>query len=257
LHIPEGVRTAAVAICLLGACSFSAKPGDPGAPDAGGVSGALDGASLFVGCHVSDPSLRLCLDFEDPALSPFVKDGSSFSHDATTANLAPMTRAGEQAAMFGSTSTASIAATPDFALATLSIEAWMKPDSLATTSWALLDSLHYSLGLNNGNIVCAIGDKVASVPAGAYANQWVHVACTNTDMHLTLYINGDAVACTPGGKVMRGTNDLGIGVGLTGGIDNVRLFAAAISAADVCAHAGRTGCVATCAGGPGGPGPGE
>ncbi len=236
------------ALVLLGACSFSAKAGDPGAPDAGGtLTGGPDGGtSLFVGCHISSTSLRLCLDFEDPALAPTVKDGSSFQHDATTANLVPMTRAGEQAAMFGSSSTATIAATPDFAVPQVSLEAWIKPDNIYTTSWALLDSQHYGIGVGGGNIVCAIGDKVASTPATTYANQWVHVACTNNDMHLTLYINGDAVACSDGAKPTRGTNALGIGVGLTGGIDNVRLFAAVLAPAEVCAHAGRTGCAVGC-----------
>lgn len=239
----------AAALVLLGACSFSAKPGDLGAPDAGGLTGGGPdgGTSLFVGCHISSTSLRLCLDFEDAVLAPTVKDGSSFQHDATTANLVPMTRAGEQAAMFSSASTATIAATPDFAVPQVSLEAWIKPENIYTTSWALLDSQHYGIGVGGGNIVCAIGDKVASTSAAAYANQWVHVACTNNDMHLTLYINGDAVACSDGAKPTRGTNALGIGVGLSGGIDNVRLFAAVLTPADVCAHAGRTGCALGCA----------
>lgn len=242
---------------LLGACSFSAVPGGAGVgePDASGATTG-DGASLFVGCHISDPSLRLCLDFEDAQLSPLVKDGSTFGHDATTSNIVPMTRSGEQAAMFGASSNATIPASPDLALSTLSIEAWMKPDNINSTSWALLDSQHYGIGIDGGSIVCAIGDKVASVSAAAYANQWVHVACTNTDMKLTLYVNGDAVACSDGAKVKPGTSALGIGTTLAGGIDNVRLFAAAISAADVCTHAGRSGCSAACAG-PGGGGPGE
>jgi len=229
--------------CLLGGCSFSALPAGSAGPDATGVTD--DGASLFVGCHINDPSLRMCLDFEDPQLAPLVKDGSPFGHDATTENLVPMTRAGEQAAMFGSSSNATIASKPDLALSTLSIEAWMKPDNIYTASWALLDSQHYGLGIGGGEIVCAVGDKIVSVSATAYANQWVHVACTNDDMHLTLFVNGDAVDCSSGSK-LRGTNDVGIGVGLTGGIDNVRLFAAALPPADVCTHAGRTGCAPGC-----------
>jgi hypothetical protein len=249
------VRRAAALVGFLGACSFSATPAETGSPDAAPVTGTADGASLFVGCHISDPSLRLCLDFEDPVLAPTVADGSSLGHDATTANIVPMTRAAEQAAMFGSWSTASIPATPDFALPKLSIEAWLKPDDLAATAWAVLDAQHYSLGLSGGKLVCAVGDKIASVDATPYANQWVHVACTSDDMHLTLYVNGDAAACGPSAKLAKGTSDLGIGVGLTGGLDNVRLFAAVLPAADVCAHAGRTGCVAACAAG--GPGPRE
>ena len=234
-----------VIACLLGACSFSALPAGGGGPDASGAATG-DGASLFVGCHISDPSLRLCLDFEDPQLSPLVKDGSSFGHDATTSNIVPMTRSGEQAAMFGASSNATIPATNDFAVSNLSIEAWMKPDNVNATSWALLDAQHYGIGVEGGNIVCAIGDKVASVDATPYANQWVHVACTNTDMHLTLYVNGDAVDCTDGSK-LHGTNALGIGVGLSGGIDNVRLFAAVLPPAAICTHAGRTACSVGCA----------
>lgn len=233
-------------VCLLGACSFSATPADPGAPDAGGVTGDPDGGALFVGCHINDTRLRLCLDFEDPQLAPLVKDGSSFGHDATTQNLVPMTRAGEQAAMFGSSSNATIAMTPDFALPTLSMEAWIKPDTVWTASWGLLDSQHYGIGVGGGNIACMAGTKIVNTSAAAYTNQWIHVACTVTDMRLTLYVNGDAVDCTDGSKLPKGTSDLGIGVGLSGGIDNVRLFAAALTPAEVCTHAGRTGCAPGC-----------
>lgn len=217
-------------------------PGNGGAPDASGV--AVDGA-YFVGCHIHDPSLRLCLDFEDPALAPIVEDGSSFRHDAATVNLVAMTRAGEQAAMFSSSSSASIAKTPDFDLSTLSLEAWMKPENILTASWGLYDAQHYGIGIGGGNIVCAVGDKVASTDASPYTGQWVHVACTNDAMGLVLYVNGNAVDCSDGSE-LKGTNDLGVGVGLAGGIDNVRLFAAALPQAEICAHAGQTVCTAAC-----------
>ena len=236
-------RLAAIAV-VLSACSFSAQSAAPGEAPDGGTSG--DGTSLVAGCHVQDPSLRLCLDFEDPVLSPIVRDGSPFQHDATTQNLAAMPRAGEQAAMFGSSSQATIPAAPDFASDALTLEAWVQTTSIWSSSWALLDSQHYGLGIAGGSIVCVIGDKATSSDAIRYAGQWVHVACTNDGDHLTLYINGDAVDCSDKGHV-KGTGDLGVGVGLDGGIDNVRLFAAALPAADICTHAGRTGCAASCA----------
>ena len=127
----------------------------------------------------------------------------------------------------------------------LSMEAWMKPDSVNATSWALYDAQHYGIGIGGGNIVCAVGDKVASADATPYVGQWVHVACTSTDMTLTLYVNGNAVDCSSGSKQM-GTSSLGIGVGFSGGIDNVRLFAAALAAPEICAHAGQTCCTAAC-----------
>lgn len=233
----------ALAAVILSACSFSAMSADPGADGGPGTTG--DGASFVAGCHIHDTSLRLCLDFEDPALAPVVHDGSSFQHDAATQNLAAMTRAGEQAAMFGSSSQATIPAAPDFAVSTLSLEAWVQTTSVWSSSWALLDSQHYGLGIAGGSVVCVIGDKATSSDATAYAGTWVHIACTNDGDHLTLYINGDAVDCSSKGDV-KGTKDLGVGVGFTGGLDNVRLFAAAIPAAEICTHAGRTGCTATC-----------
>ena len=239
------VTRVAIAALLLGACSFSATPAsNGGAPDANGVT--VDGPTYFVGCHITDPSLRLCLDFEDPVLAPIVKDGSTFRHDATTVNLVPMTRSGEQAAMFSSTSSATIPATPDFGPPALSLEAWMKPDSIISTSWAIYDAQHYALGISGSSITCGVGNKVVSVDATPYANQWVHVACTSTAMKLTLYVNGNAVDCNSGTKTM-GASSLGIGVGLSGGIDNVRLFAAALPAATICTHAGQTGCTVAAA----------
>ena len=219
-------------------------PGNGAAPDASVVTSPQD-ATYFVGCHINDTSLRLCLDFEDPALAPIVKDGSSFQHDATTANIVAMTRAGEQAAMFGSSSSATIPATPDLYPPMLSLEAWMKPDSVVPTSWALYAAQHYGLGIGGGNITCAVGNKVVSTSATPYVGQWVHVACTSNDMTLTLYVNGNVADCSSGSKLM-GTSSLGVGVGLSGGIDNVRLFAAVLPGAEICAHAGQTGCTAAC-----------
>jgi hypothetical protein len=216
--------------------------GDSAAPDATPVT--IDGA-YFIGCHITETSLRLCLDFEEPALAPTLKDGSSFQHDATSVNVLPMTRAGEQAAMFGSASSASIPKTPDFDLPALSLEAWMKPDNVYPASWAIYNAQHYGIGISGGNIVCAVGDKVTSTDATPYVGQWVHVACTSNDMNLTLYVNGNAVDCSSGTR-LKGTNDLGIGVGLSGGVDNVRLFAAVLPPTEICAHAGQTACTTAC-----------
>jgi concanavalin A-like lectin/glucanase superfamily protein len=233
------------ALVFLTACSFSAHAADPGAPDGGTVTTA-DGSPLVANCHVHDTSLRLCLDFEDPSLSPVVRDGSSFAHDAATANLVAMPRAGEQAAQFTISSDATIPATPDFVSTPLTIEAWMKPDEVWTASWALLDSQHYGLGVGGGSFACVVGNSIATADARAYAGQWVHLACTNDGDHLTLFVNGSAVGCDNGASV-KSTSDLGIGVDFSGGLDNVRLFAAALTPGDVCAHAGASGCSEGCA----------
>jgi hypothetical protein len=237
------VHRIAVLAALVSACTFTTNeaaqpdPGDPTAPDAG---------TLLTGCHVHDTSLRLCLDFEEPTLSPVARDGSSLGHDAQTSGVQAMPRDVEQAAAVTALSDLYIPPTPDLTLDHLTLEAWLRPDITGGETYAIANQPQYALGYDGDTAYCAVGDKDVSQDHRAAAGAWTHVACTYDGDRLKLYVNGSVVACSEGPDHVDarswGTH---LGFDLTGGLDNVRVFADAVDG-EICAHAGSSGCSTSC-----------
>ena len=233
----------AVLAALVSACTFTTNeaakpdPGEPTAPDAG---------ALLTGCHVHDTSLRLCFDFEEPTLSPVARDGSSLGHDAQTSGVQAMPRDVEQAAAITAASDIYIPPAPDLALDHLTLEAWLRPDITGGKAYAIANQPQYALGYDGNSAYCAVGDAEVSRDHRAGAGAWTHVACTYDGDVLKLYVNGSVVACHEGPERIDahswGTH---LGFDLTGGLDNVRVFADAVDG-EICAHAGSSGCSTSC-----------
>jgi hypothetical protein len=215
------VRLIAVLTALVAGCSFTPNEiGSTSDPGHGGPSGTAPDASpapLAENCP-SDVSLALCFDFEDTALAPTLKDGSSRGHDATTANIVAMPRASEQAAAVASGS--QIYVPPAYDLSdfyTLTQEAWVRPDTTGTGAWAINHQPQYGLAFDGESALCQIGNKTAQVAFHTAAGTWSHVACTYDGSRIKLYVDGSVVACSDGPEnIDTSTYSTYIGPQLTG-----------------------------------------
>ncbi len=231
-------------------CTFT--PNDTGStsgPGHGGPTGTAPdaGAPRSENCP-NDLSLALCFDFEDPALAPTLKDGSLRGHDATTMNIHPMPRAGEQAAAVASGSQIYIAPSYDLSnFISLTQEAWVRPETTGTGAWAINHQPQYGLSFDGATALCQIGNQTASVAFQTTAGTWSHVACVYDTERIKLYVNGSVVACSdPPENIDSRTFSTYIGPQLTGGIDNVRIYDDHLDDQEICDHAGMTSCKTSC-----------
>jgi hypothetical protein len=111
---------------------------------------------------------------------------------------------------------------------------------------------------------CLSGTQTVDSPSGVNAHTWTHVACVFDGDKMMPYVDGDSFICqdvqappTTGhdGSAIGGN----IGAGgmvtdkLIGGIDNVAIYASALSSDRICTLAGHSGdCQAQCGGSVGG-----
>lgn len=243
------MRGLAVVTALVTGCTFTPNEGgSTSRPGHGGPTGtAPDGPAPVAHACPSDTALALCFDFEDPSLGPTLKDGSSRGHDATTANIHPMPRAGEQAAAVTSGSQIYVAPSWDLSsFGSLTQEAWVRPDSVSTGAWAINHQPQYGLSFDGDTALCQIGDQAASVAFHAVGT-WTHVACIYDTDKIKLFVNGSVVACSdPPNNIDGRTFSTYIAPQLTGGIDNVRIYDDHLDEAEICDHAGTTGCSTSC-----------
>ena len=145
----------------------------------------------------------------------------------------------------------------------LSVEAWIKvapgQQDYATVLGASSDKTWadgYGLDWRGGNIEFWLGDYYSrKVTAPVTANTWTHVAATYDGATMKLYVGGSMVASSPdaGGYdhaavplLIGGQNTAApggsflSGYSWSGDLDEVALYPAALSAAQVLDHAGRT-----------------
>ena len=232
------MRRLALATIVLAACDFT--PGEATVqPDAGVTA-------IGRTCHVTDPALRLCLDFEDPSLTPYARDGSTLVHDAKTSQIGSMPRAGQQAALIGPTSQIRVSPTADLDIVTLTLEMWIQPSSLV--GFPIVNNGQYALGLDGTTAECAVGDVFVTsrVPIGI--GQWHHVACTYDQTRLQIYVDGAVTGCQDAQDplIVNARNGTAVGPGYVGGVDNVHVYARALFHEEICRLTGRTDCPHAC-----------
>lgn len=209
-------------------------------------------------CATAEPALVLCVDFEDPSLASAAIDGSDFGNDAVATNVTAMPRiTGEQAAELKPMSSLHVPESPMLDVDDFTIEMWIAPKSAPRRREVagLFDNLgQYTMQLDEDReIQCGLGtiDTVGS-EARVPLNMWSHVACRYTAGEMRVYVNGHVSDCktygTPVGHLGVVGSTIGSRVGLApntytsrlvGGIDNVRVYSAALDDAQLCAAAGQ------------------
>jgi hypothetical protein len=146
----------------------------------------------------------------------------------------------------------------------ITVEAWIKPSIVGTDSTfdRIVDkgvNSGYGLGLGSSGgqtgACFRLNSVLAKVPictsAGIVANVWTHLAGTWSGTTMTLWVNGVAGATatflgpisTPNLNLTLGNRADGPGggsYGFNGAIDDVRIYARAKSAAEICAAADKT-----------------
>lgn len=243
-----------LAALLFAGCAFTPSSNTPASgdqPDAASVD--IDGGPIAAKCHVADPDLRLCLDFEGP-LAPTAVDLSGGSHDATvTGNVIPGTRFGlgglQQAAIVNPQASIKVPKSPMLDLSqAVTVEMWISPTSAPDSATFPLTNSQYSVGWEKGAATCQIGNTSISDPNKVVTTfLWSHVACTYDGSRLALFVNGNVVACTNANKPPMTNSGTSIGSnGYQGGVDDVHAYARALAPAEVCARAGVTSCTAQC-----------
>ena len=257
LAIATGVRILLATACVVG-CSFEhgVLEEQPG----GGVDPTVDsGTSTARTCKYPDPELRLCIEFDDNVFSPLAHDASPYGLDAITLNVGEYLRDNTPAAVTAWDSKLSVGehAMLDINPA-ITIEAWMAVLVYHSASLVSNDG-QYALRLDpEGRISCRIGDRSARSTQSIGTGAWRHVACVYDGDVLSVFVDGSPQDCEYESTPIPTAGTLGtrLAAGYVGAIDDIRIYARALTAADVCTHADRTDCSTRCDLGSGGPGPG-
>jgi hypothetical protein len=258
------MRREVLATIFLTACSFDhgsaadIPDGGPppytgsGAPNDGGVDG-VQPTGPAASCHSSLPGVRLCLDFEPPALS---KDQSG--HVVDVSNVTQISRAMQGAAQLSSTSRIYVEDRSDLEITPqLSMEMWIAPHRLPSSqdkTWLVSNTNEYGIGLMPSGLFCGVASATSEVSASAGVSlpldKWMHVACVYDGDIVKLYLGGNVIACSQGSITIDTTVRAGIDIGSAyeGGLDDVHIYAGALADQDICQLAtGGTQCKSACA----------
>jgi hypothetical protein len=200
-------------------------------------------------CDANDLALVACYDLDGT-----VADGSPHHLDPDVmTNVSFGAGKVGQALVVSKTTEVDVADNALFDVSALTIEAWIDLTALPVTGdrAGILDcDQQYGFFVYpGGDIQCSIG---VTVTAAITAGQWIHVACTHDGAGTgKLYINGAPMATAPVGALstggttgitIGGNNPPGGGNPLDGSLDQLRLFSAARTDAQICADAGRLSC---------------
>jgi len=216
-------------LVLVGACGFSPTQVGDVQTDAHGVSGA-DAPSPVGRCHVTEPSVQLCLDFEDPTLEPIVAD-SSHGHDGTATDVQPMTRSGQQAAAFDDGSVVHVAETPDLDIGdNLTYELWIQFGESDTTTWPVDNNGQYALGIASNKMFCYANGVYTNTNIDLGTQIWHHVACTYGKGKLIAYVDGMSAGCrmTYGRIQNLNSHGMDFGANFSGGLDDIHIYSTAL-----------------------------
>jgi hypothetical protein len=239
-----------VATLLVAGCGFEHGVLDQTAPDAdiGVVPPTDDSAPIAATCKYPDPMLRLCIEFDDRRFTPTSFDASQHGLNAAAANIIESTRNSLPAAATSTLTNMQVPEDPMLDIRNdITFEAWVRvPVYHAAT--LLANDKQYAITLDaNGRVTCRIGSATATSDAIGL-DVWRHIACTRRGENISVHVDGSATRCQSmsGGIPTMGTLGTRLAIGLNGAIDDIRIYARKLSAAEICSHADKTACPNAC-----------
>jgi Concanavalin A-like lectin/glucanases superfamily len=268
-------------LCLAAGCDFAASP--TSTPTEGGDDdqgqgqdpGGTGSGTTNTPCDVTgDPSLRLCLSFDQ---QPMMQDLSDYGHRVTATAVTPVTHDSGSAVALTMTSQLHVltndATDSSFDVTQLTIDMWIAPapasGSPRPRGWLLDNNGAYFMTFEpDGKVRCGINSQVLTSGANIDDTTWHHVACTyGSDQKLHVYVDGVLSGCASSAAIPTGKRD-GIAIGANygagdkftenyvGDVDTVHVYARALSDDEICTAAHKTNCRGSCdqEGGQGRPG---
>ncbi len=229
-----------------------------GGPDAGGQDATQQDAAqqdatqqdaaVVPFCDRNNPSLVACYRFEGNA-----EDGSAYGNSGVAAAVTYQTGVSGQAVHTVSGSDIAVLERASLdCTSAITIEVWVRPDSLPSTGRAgIVDNDgQYGLFIHpGGEARCSAGGSWVVAAGAAVVGEWHHLACVYDGAAISLYRDGTPVASLgqTGGIPTGGTTGLRIGLNnptgdpFSGLIDGLRIWCVARAAADLCTVAASCG----------------
>lgn len=247
------VRTL-VATLVVAGCSFDHGVVQEQADPTGGGGTVMDptvdsGAPpVPLVCKFPDPALRLCIEFDDKRYTPTSFDASQYGLNALASDVGEWTRNNTPAAATFWNTSMRVPETPMLDISgEITFETWMRVP-LYHPATLLGNDQQYAITLDpNGRVTCRVGNSAAtSDPIGN--DTWRHIACTYAREKLSVYVDGVATKCQSAAETIptRGTQGTRLAAGFTGAIDDARIYARRLTAAEICSHADKTTCTNAC-----------
>jgi Concanavalin A-like lectin/glucanases superfamily len=232
-------------LVVVGACGFSPTVGNDVQLDAQQGSNVLGNPDAGArSCHVVDPSLRMCLDFEDVSLQTKVLDQTTHGHDGITTDVQPMRRLTQQAASFEQQGAdVHVDESPDLDIPdNLTYEMWIGVSDPDETSWPFDNYEQYTIGIVADTMFCYANRRYAYTDVNLGTDNWHHVACTYGNGVLKAYVDGVRVGCNSVSGTIANSNNNGteLGQSFTGSLDDIHVYATVLDEPTLAAHANAT-----------------
>lgn len=255
-----------LATLLVAGCSFDhgVVEDQPDAGEPGDLTPDADDPAAPLACKYPDGALRLCIEFEDRKYTPTTSDASPYQLNAAADEIGEWSRDGEPAAATYWNTDVRVPESPMLDIAdAITFETWVRVP-LYQYGTVLSNDGQYGITMDgSGRVTCRVGSaSVTSDPIGA--DVWRHVACTYEHEILAVHIDGATQRCNDDDSPIPTSGTMGtrIAPGFTAAIDDIHIYARALTGTEICTHANKTACATSCPGGdfggdgPGGGGPG-
>ena len=249
------VRIVLATLAVAG-CSF--EHGLVAQPDAQSADPSADAGAAPRTCKYPDPALRLCIEFDDKVFSPVATDLSPYGLNAKTSHVTEWQRGGQPAAATSVLDESQLKVDEHAMLditPAITLETWV---NVPIYHFAALVGNYTQYGMtldSEGRIACRIGSLTATTPQSIGTGTWRHVACVFDGQALRVYVDGAPQACRSQQLAIpiAGTQGTWLAYSYTGALDDIRIYARALAATEICSHADKTSCVSACpSGGRGG-----